>query len=168
MDIQVKFKLIDFLYLSPEELSYLDRLPISDNLARELLNDNIDALKSYFEKLQNEQSLDDSFRLFIACLKRRVTPLTVTWNEKEDLEGEDNGEEDYDFYGEKLSEEDKEFFREKEKRSNELWKEREKKFHKCCKMGLIKRFIIQRKILFFKILVFIGIDINYPMILMKK
>lgn len=128
MDIEVKFKLIEILYLSPDELSYLDRFTISDDLAKELLNDNIDALKSYFEKLQNNQNLDDSFRLFVACLKRRITPLTIAWTEKEDLE--DDGEEDYDYYGEKLSEEDKEFFKEREKQSNELWKEREKKFHK--------------------------------------
>ena len=79
MDIEVKFKLIEILYLSPDELSYLDRFTISDDLAKELLNDNIDALKSYFEKLQNNQNLDDSFRLFVACLKRRITPLTIAW-----------------------------------------------------------------------------------------
>lgn len=108
MDIKVKFKLIDFLYLSPEELPYLTQIDIPESIVGELLKDNIEALYNYLESLQEDEKLDESYRLFIACLKRRVTPLRINWdiNEKDDeVENEDS--DNYGYYNENLSDEEK-------------------------------------------------------------
>ena len=131
MDIKVKFKLIDFLYLSPEELPYLTQIDIPESIVGELLKDNIEALYNYLESLQEDEKLDESYRLFIACLKRRVTPLRINWdiNEKDDeVENEDS--DNYGYYNENLSDEEKQTLKEIEKQNNKMWRDREIACHK--------------------------------------
>lgn len=56
MDIEVKFKLIDFLYLSPEELPYLTKINIPKDVAKDILKDKIEALYNYLESLQKTRN----------------------------------------------------------------------------------------------------------------
>lgn len=122
MNIEIKFKLIEYLKLAPSELSFLESIIIPINVTKDLLDNKTETLSNYLENVQNDATLQDNVRLLAACFRNRLKENSINIK----FDNEQLMEEDYDSYDE-LSDEE----REMRKEEDEMWQEREKEYRKA-------------------------------------
>lgn len=122
MNIEIKFKLIEYLKLAPSELSFLESIIIPINVTKDLLDNKTETLSNYLENVQNDATLQDNVRLLAACFRNRLKENSINIK----FDNEQLMEEDYDSYDE-LSDEE----REMRKEEDEMWQGREKEYRKA-------------------------------------
>ncbi len=147
IDITTKFKLIEIFYLSPMELSYLDKLNLSEDIFDDFQGEDLlEVLRFSLKEIMDDENLSEEERLLAACFKRRLQGNVISFktdgfdddfDDDEDFDDEDeydDVEEDYD----DLSEEDKEII----KRSNEELKKdyKDSKMKFCKSVPLLKAY----------------------------
>lgn len=129
METDTKIKIIEILNLNPNELDYLKFFNIPNNIIYD--KENLELLKQYFNNIISDKKQNEEVRLIAACFKNRILPtkLDIHWsnNEEDDFNDEEDNWMDTD---NTMSNEDKIALKELEKERNQLWLDREKKFHK--------------------------------------
>lgn len=77
MNIEIKFKLIEYLKLAPSELSFLESIIIPINVTKDLLDNKTETLSNYLENVQNDATLQDNVRLLAACFRNRFISVPL-------------------------------------------------------------------------------------------